>query len=78
MSTEVDPLLSDPEVCRLLRISRQTLWRYRQAGIVPQRVTIGPPGSLIGGTPTSEVAAVIEAGKAARDARLAERSDGTA
>jgi predicted DNA-binding transcriptional regulator AlpA len=75
MTTELDQLLSDAEVCRALGgISRQTLHRYRIAGIAPQRVTIGPPGSLMGGTPASEVAALLESRKAARDARIAERS----
>jgi len=74
MPPEVDQLLSDAEVCRALgNISRQTLHRYRVAGLAPQRVTIGPPGSLVGGTPASEVAALIEARKAARDTRAAER-----
>ena len=71
---EIDPLLSDPEVCRLLGgVSRQTLHRYRKAGIVPERVKIGPPGSLQGGTPASEIAAVIEARKRERDTRIADR-----
>ncbi len=72
---ELDPLLSDPEVCRLLGgISRQTLHRYRQAGRLPQRVTVGPEGSLKGGTPASEIAAYLAARKAERDKRAAERA----
>jgi predicted DNA-binding transcriptional regulator AlpA len=70
---EIDPLLSDPEVCDVLGVSRQTLHRYRKAGIVPERVRIGPPGSLQGGTPASEIAAVIEARKRERDTRIADR-----
>jgi hypothetical protein len=72
------PLPDDKVVLAELVRAHRLVHRHRIAGIAPQRVTIGPPGSLKGGTPASEVTALLESRKTARDKRKAEREQGTA
>jgi hypothetical protein len=72
------PLPDDKVVLAELVRAHRLVHRHRIAGIAPQRVTMGPPGSLMGGTPASEVTALLESRIAARDKRKAEREQGTA
>ena len=39
--TTIDPILRTQDVCRLLGITRQSLWRWRKAGFL-QAIQLGP------------------------------------
>lgn len=59
----VDPLLRDREAALLLSMSVPTFWRRVADGTVPQPIKLG----ALSRWPQSEILAVIEAAKAARN-----------
>lgn len=59
-----DPLLKDREAAQLLEVSHATFWRRVNDGTVPRPIKIGSMSRW----PRSEIVAVIEKAKAARDA----------
>ena len=59
-----DPLLRDKEAAALLEISIATFWRRVKDGTVPPPIKIGSMSRW----PRSEILAVIDRAKAARDA----------
>jgi excisionase family DNA binding protein len=60
----IDPLLTDKEVAQLLGgVSRPTVWRHAADGTIPKPVKIGG----LSRWPRSEILAVVERAKAARD-----------
>lgn len=58
-----DPLLKDKEAAPLLGISIPTFWRRVADGTVPKPIKLG----ALSRWPRSEILAVIERAKAARD-----------
>lgn len=62
-----DRLLTWRQACQLLGVSRPTLWRWQDAGVVPKPIQIG-------GVPRfreAELRAVIERAAAERDKEVA-------
>lgn len=59
-----DPLLTAKEAAEILQCSIPTFWRWRANGRVPKPVKLG----ALSRWPQSEILAIIEAAKAARDA----------
>ena len=59
-----DPLLTAKESAAILQCSQPTFWRWVAAGTVPKPVKLG----ALSRWPQSEILAVIETAKAARNA----------
>jgi predicted DNA-binding transcriptional regulator AlpA len=63
ISDNFDPLLTAKESAKTLQCSLPTFWRWVAAGSVPKPVKLG----ALSRWPQSEILAVIEKAKAARD-----------
>ena len=63
LTTLDDPLLTDTEGCQLTGISKSAWWKWVREGRLPKPVKLG----TLSRWPRSEIVAVIEKAKAARD-----------
>jgi prophage regulatory protein len=70
----MDQLLDTAEVCRVVGLSRQELWRRRRAGTFPEPVRLG--GRRVGYS-ADEIQAWMKARIADRDALVAARKGNT-
>jgi predicted DNA-binding transcriptional regulator AlpA len=64
-STNVEPLLTTTDVCALLRVSRQTLWKFRRVAGFPMAIVLN--NSVGTGNPRwrrAEIEAFLESRRA--------------